>query len=739
MNNITFYSNAFGTESVEVNLNDILKAIKAGKWRDKVEHYRKLIVNGKNDISDKYKRSQVPGFTASGRFPKTRKASELEKHSGYIAMDFDDIEDLEIFASEIYADDYTYCGFKSISGEGLCVLVKIDGSKHLDAYKALEHYYFTKYGEQVDYSCKDVSRLRFISYDPELFINPDSKKFEKYLPKKKGRKPKIKPVANTDDDVELVLRQIEADRVDLTASYDDWVQIGLSIAGKYGQSQKGIDTFHRISQFHSEYDPDKTEKKYKSFGNPSKIGIATFFHYAKQAGMQIKSLETKTIETVANYAKKGRRKAEQAIEQLEKVDNIPREKSEEIVKAVFSGEIEPSQDDDIIFEIEEFLRRECKILYNDVTLKYEQDGKPMTDRDFNSAYLNCKKVIPKLTKDLFMSCIDSDRTKIYNPIKDFFQKNKHKKKSGCIKKLAGSIETITGYSSRAKYPQYAEYFIRKWMIGAVAMWHGKHSPLMLILAGSKQNTGKSHFFRYLFPDSMQSYYAEAELTGDKDENLLMCTKALIMNDEMSNKSKRDITVLKQLCSKKWFNLRKPYGKMSEDFRRIAALAGTSNSMELLNDPSGNRRLIPIEVMSINHDQYNEVDKTDLWIEAYTAWKDGEQFELTNEDIRILAECTGEFEEASLEGELLTRFFEPGTSAKVTNSEIKYLIETRTQQRLNQRKLGMELKKYGFEKKSYKINGVTKRLYGVKPLNNIMTVKDNNDTKEQDVFNEDAPF
>lgn len=736
MNNITYYNNAFGQESVEVNLNDILKAIKSGKWIDKVEKYRKLSENGKNEESDKYKRTQLPGITASGTFPNNRKASELENHSGFIAMDFDDVDDVETFASEIYADDYTYCGFKSVSGRGLCILVKIDASKHLEAFKGLEHYYFTKYDKQIDQSCKDVSRLRFVSYDKELFINPESKKFENYIKSKKGRKPKIKNIASTDDDIDLVIKQVQANRLDLTQNYDDWIQLGLSIASKYGQSEKGSSLFHAISQYHPEYDYEKTEKKYKSFGTPSKISISTLFYYAKQTGLEIKSKETKTIETVALYAKKGRRKPEDAIKQLEKVDNIPQEKSKDIVRAVFDGEIEPSQDDDIIFEIEQFLKRECDIRYNDVTLKYEQNGKPMTDRDFNSSYLDCKKVIPKVTKDLFMSCIDSDRTPVYSPIKLFFEENKHRKKTGLIKKLAKSINTTTGYSSEGDFPEYAEYFIRKWMIGAVAMWHGKHSPLMLVLAGSKQNTGKSHFFRYLFPDSMQMYYAEAELTGDKDENLLMCTKALIMNDEMSNKSKRDITVLKKLCSTKWFNLRKPYGKMSEDFRRIAALAGTSNSMELLNDPSGNRRIIPIEVLSIDHDQYNEVNKTDLWVEAYKAFRDGESFELTNDDIKTLSRCTMGFEEASLEGELLTRFFEPGFESKMTNSEIKYYIETRTQQKLNQRKLGMEMKKHGFEKKTYKVNGVSKQLYGV---NELRMRKDTGDMLLPGDDDDDAPF
>lgn len=742
MAQVTFYNNTFGKESVDVDLNGILKAIRGQKWGDKVSEYRKMIQNGKTEISEQFKKTQMPGLTVSGVFPNERKANKIGEHSGLIAMDFDNVS-LDV-RDELYADDYTYAGFVSVGGAGICIIVRIEPSKHIDAFRALEHYYYTKYNLQVDQSCKDVSRLRYVSSDPEMAVNPDAKQFKNYLPKPKGRKPKIKPVASTDDDIEMVLKQIESKKVDLTSNYDDWVQIGMSIAGKYGQSQQGINAFQRVSQFHSDYDPEKTERKYKSFGHPrSNIGIATFFYHAKNAGLEIKSPETRVIETVAKYAKKGRRTIDDAVRQLEKIDNIKPEKSQELVKAVFSGEVEPSsEEDDVVFEVEEFLRRECNVRYNEITLKYEIDKHPMTDRDFNSLYLNCKKVVPKVTKDLFISCIESDRTVTYNPVHEFFDKHKSNKPEGLIERLANSINTRTGTKHSGDFPDFCYYFLRKWMIGSVAMWYKHHSPLMFVLAGDIQNTGKTHFFRYLLPNELQMYFGEAELSGDKDENLLMCNKLIIMNDEMSNKSKRDITMVKKLCSAQWFNLRKPYGKLSEDFRRLAALAGTSNSLELLNDPTGNRRIIPVEVISINHDEYNAIDKKELWLEAYHAYKAGEDYNLSNQDIKRLSDSTLEFEEASLEGELVMKYFrtpiDPNHCQMLTSSEIKAFIEVRTNQRLNQRKLGMEMKRLGYEQRVVKDEGKSKRVYLLSERTGAQTynkVEDANDESEYDK----APF
>ena len=704
---VSFYENVYKTSGIPVELTGILKAIKNGKWKDKVESYRET-GEGKET---------TPAVTVSGKFENARKASQLTDHSGFIAMDFDNIDDIEQLESELRTDKYTYSLFRSISGNGLCAIVKIDGKKHKDAFKSLEAYYLKHYSVGIDPSCKDVSRLRIISYDPNLYLNPESEKFENYLPKKKGRKPKIKPTFSTDDDVEYVIKQIEAKRIDITSNYSEWVELAFALYSEYGDS--GEEYFHRISQFHPEYDERKTSIKYRSARGGGSVSINTFFHYAKKNGLEIVTPKTRTIQRAATYARKGGRTEQDVIKQLQEVDDIPKEKAEPVVKKIFESKEAPDldDDDDLVGQVEDFLKRERQIKYNEVTLKYQEKGKPLVDRDMNSVYLDAKKIIPKANKDLVFSVVDSDRTPTINPLKDFFKKNSHRDPKSAIKELAESIDTPTGLTQDNFCPNFTEIFLRKWLIGSVAMWHGAHSPLMFVLAGNKQNTGKTHFFRYLLPDSLQPYYAEAELTGDKDENLLMCSKAILMNDEMSNKSRRDITVMKKLCSVQWFNLRRPYGKSNEDIRRIATLAGTSNNIEILSDPTGNRRIIPIEVNSIDHDKYNNVDKTDLWMEAYHGYMGGEAYQLNQDDIKLLNDNTNEFEEPSPEAELVMKFFrkpdpENPMPRFMTNTEIKSYCEMRTNQRLNSRKLGLELKRLGFEQQVKKIEGVSKRVYRV---------------------------
>src|SRR5690625_7834703 len=102
------------------------------------------------------------------------------------------------------------------------------------------------------------------------------------------------------------------------------------------------------------------------------------------------------------YDRKGGRKQEYVLKKLDEVDGIPKEKAAEVVEAIYNSKEAPDldDDDDVVGQVEDFLRRERQIKYNEITLKYEEKGVPLIDRDMNSVYLDVKKVIPKANKDL---------------------------------------------------------------------------------------------------------------------------------------------------------------------------------------------------------------------------------------------------------------------------------------------------------------------------------------------------
>jgi len=118
---------------------------------------------------------KLPAICFSGEFSKRENAG-LIKHSGLIAIDFDHLGDrLPELRKRLEADSYTFMLFLSPSGDGLKLVVKIpdSGATHGKSAAALTDYYND---EKLD-EFRDVSRVCFSSYDPNIYYNPDSKIF----------------------------------------------------------------------------------------------------------------------------------------------------------------------------------------------------------------------------------------------------------------------------------------------------------------------------------------------------------------------------------------------------------------------------------------------------------------------------------------------------------------------------------------------------------------------------------
>lgn len=149
-------------------------------------------------------KKQLHAITFSGHF-SYRSSDKLIKHSGFICMDIDDVEDLDELRQIVNNDPYTYASFTSCSGKGLAFLVKIDPQKHLDSFLAIEKYYkeFKKIRVTADPSCKDVARLRFVTYDPQTYLYEKSLLWDNFeilieKPKKVIAKKPIQNYAHVD-------------------------------------------------------------------------------------------------------------------------------------------------------------------------------------------------------------------------------------------------------------------------------------------------------------------------------------------------------------------------------------------------------------------------------------------------------------------------------------------------------------------------------------------------------------
>ncbi|MCX6240737.1 MAG: DUF3987 domain-containing protein [Bacteroidetes bacterium] len=159
----------------------IIQDIKEGKYRADIEPIRSLFASGNTERADHLKR-QLPAFTPSATFIGGRKADFLDQYSGYVHLDFDKLttEQLNNAFHAISQIPFTVACFRSPSGKGLKVFVKVSsGAKYHDiAYKQVQTYYEKELGIPCDPKCKDITRLCFVSDDPDTYQNSQSLKFE---------------------------------------------------------------------------------------------------------------------------------------------------------------------------------------------------------------------------------------------------------------------------------------------------------------------------------------------------------------------------------------------------------------------------------------------------------------------------------------------------------------------------------------------------------------------------------
>jgi predicted P-loop ATPase len=154
---------------------------------------------------------------------------------------------------------------------------------------------------------------------------------------------------------------------------------------------------------------------------------------------------------------------------------------------------------------------------------------------------------------------------------------------------------------------------------------------------------------------------------------------------------------------------------------------------LISDPTGNRRIVPVNVFGIDQDAYNAIDKKQLLIEAYCLYMAGFVWQLNKKDIQLLGDNTDEFQMSISEAELLMQYFKPGEDF-MTATNIKVILEKHTQQRISLDRLGKELKRLGYEQVHKKIGSGTSRMWKVKCIIN------NNESRPPDDIDEDnLPF
>ena len=697
-----------------ITIDDFIEGIRSGRWRAEVE-----AIQSCQDPNErkKLKKETASAVTVSGTFIH-RKEDNLQKHSGFICIDFDYFDFSKY--NDIIQDQYTYACFRSVSGLGLAVIVKINPAKHKESFDYLQGYYFNTYGIVIDPLPRNVASLRFVSYDTQIFVNKKSKT-SLLMNETKRKVSNSIPVVYGDSEVGRMVQEAVTIGANIAPDYKTYRDLAFAIANGFGEG--GRQWFHALCRSDAKYNSQQADNQFDHAlkGKKSGITVGTFYWMLKQAGVKLPSTDV-SAQNAVMVAKKENRSKDATVKQLMVINGIEKEKAELIVEQVFErDDIDlrtMSKDPEKLVEsLVFYIHSSWDIKKNVITGKYEDSrGVEITEEKFNSIFLRCRSAFGSnsVTWELVNTIIRSEETPEYNPIKDYIENNYYRNTRGNIDALCDSIVTDT--------PHY-RLLMRKWLLCIAGAIDGKPVRSVMALVGG-QNTGKTEFFRRLLPKLLKKYYAESKLDAGKDDDLLMCQKLIVMDDEMGGKSKQDEKRFKELTSKQVFSIRAPYARANQDFKRLAVLCGTSNDRDVINDPTGNTRIFPINIIKINHSKYNAIDKDELFMEIIKAYESGENYELTPEELEELSLISEKHISETIEQGAIDMFFRSPKEMQemktvlMSPTDIKCYIELKSTIKINnQKRFAQYLTKTFGESKSVRLNGKVMRVYEVVKLPN----------------------
>ena len=161
----------------EYDIDKVLDIIKTDSYynvAEKVDAVRKA----KNDESKDKAKMKLPAVTWNGTF-KTKNRKDLIHYSSFTALDFDHIqpENMDGFGKWLQGFSCVYACFVTPSGEGYKAIILHDNYEplyHYDLYNQLLNLFDCP---EIDKSTTDLARGNFLSYDPNLWKNPEPKPY----------------------------------------------------------------------------------------------------------------------------------------------------------------------------------------------------------------------------------------------------------------------------------------------------------------------------------------------------------------------------------------------------------------------------------------------------------------------------------------------------------------------------------------------------------------------------------
>ena len=256
-------------------------------------------------------------------------------------------------------------------------------------------------------------------------------------------------------------------------------------------------------------------------------------------------------------------------------------------------------------------------------------------------------------------------------------------------------------------------YLTKWLVAVVANAMDDRecrNHTCLVMTG-EQGKFKTTFLDLLCPSKLHGYSYTGKIYPQEKDTLTYIGQNLIVNidDQLKALNKRDENELKNLITCPMVKYRMPYDKYVEEHPHLASFVASVNGNDFLTDPTGSRRFLPFDVLSIDIERAKAISMDAVYTEAKVLLNSGFRYWFDDDEIVELYKESEEFQVQTAEMELLLRCFEKPAEdsphcSYMTTTEILTYLGTYTHHPLSLKHMGEALKRTGFKKVSRRRDG-----------------------------------
>ena len=360
-------------------------------------------------------------------------------------------------------------------------------------------------------------------------------------------------------------------------------------------------------------------------------------------------------------------------------------------------------------DIQNFLMDRILLRYNVITGRveyripssYEHDStdwQPITDRVINSlwAEMSAKKTVRVV--DMYR-VIESDFVPDFHPFRFYLSRLPPWNGEDYILSMSTSVNVKGDVREQMLFAEY----LKKWLVAMVAAWVDDSvvNNVILVLIG-EQGSYKTTWFNYLLPPELSRYFytkTNASRMG-RDELLTLAQYGLVCCEELDTMRPSEMNQLKAAVTMPSIDERAAYAHFHEHRKHIASFCGTGNNPQFLNDPTGNRRWLPFEIVNIMSPRDFPFEYEGIYAQAYALYRQGYRYWFSQEEIQRLSLHNSAFEAPQIETELVDVFFRKPKAGEAGEfmpvSRAMQIISGNISQHVYATRIGQAFTTMGFE-------------------------------------------